>query len=128
MTSRIVAVLIALAAVPPHQVDLNAQSRKAATTATSSDQPLVLAKQGSFFVNEHSIATAFPTGAGTPVRGDISGKGMYVQYQFQLPESLRHIQSLWPTGPATPAKHMRKRRTAGWVGPSTLCDVAFRSM
>ncbi len=43
--------------------------------------PLVLAKQGSFFVNEQDIATSFASGSGTPAPGHISVKGMYVQYQ-----------------------------------------------
>ncbi len=42
---------------------------------------LVLARQGSFFVNERNIATSFPTGTGTPAPGHISARGMYVQYQ-----------------------------------------------
>jgi len=42
----------------------------------------VLAKQGSFFVNEQNIATAFPDGDGTRAPGHISVKGMYVQYQI----------------------------------------------
>ncbi len=44
--------------------------------------PLVLAEQGSFFVNAQTIETRFPSGNGTPVGGHISGKGMYVQYQI----------------------------------------------
>lgn len=46
------------------------------------ESPLVLAKQGSFFVNEQNIPTAFPSGIGTRVAGHISMKGMYVQYQI----------------------------------------------
>jgi pimeloyl-ACP methyl ester carboxylesterase len=46
------------------------------------DGPLVLAKQGSFFINQEDIATAFPTGAGMPQPGHVSVKGMYVQYQI----------------------------------------------
>jgi len=80
MPFRIV-VLIALTAilVPPYGVHLKAQSRKSATAAPDSDQPLVVAKQGSFFVNEQNIATAFPDGDGTRAPGHISVKGMYVQ-------------------------------------------------
>ena len=91
MRSGIVAcAVLALAAVlaAPHTVGLEAQSRNSATTtapATGADQPLVLARQGSFFVNEQNIATASPTGTGTPVPGHISAKGMYVQYQ--IPEA-----------------------------------------
>ena len=43
--------------------------------------PLVLAEQGSFFVNEQQVETNFPTGVGTPQPGHISVHGMYVQYQ-----------------------------------------------
>ena len=46
------------------------------------DAPLVLAKQGSFFVNEQNIPTAYPTGTGTPPEGHVSARGMYVQYQI----------------------------------------------
>ena len=45
-------------------------------------QPLVLAKQGSFFINQEDLATAFPTASGTPQPGHVSVKGMYVQYQI----------------------------------------------
>jgi len=84
MRFEIVAALIAVTAilVPPHGVHLKAQSRKSATSASDSDQPLVVAKQGSFFVNEQDIATAFPDGDGTRAPGHISVKGMYVQYQI----------------------------------------------
>src|SRR5262245_42352375 len=44
--------------------------------------PLVLAEQGSFFVNAQTIETRFPSGNGTPAAGHISSKGMYVQYQI----------------------------------------------
>ena len=89
MRSRIVAsALLALAAVivVPHTGGVQAQSRNSAPPATdtssNSDRPLVLAKQGSFFINEQNIAAAFPTATGTPVPGHISAKGMYVQYQI----------------------------------------------
>ncbi len=49
-------------------------------------KPLVLAKQGSFFINQQDIATAFPTVAGVPQPGHVSVKGMYVQYQ--IPQAL----------------------------------------
>ena len=124
MRFGIVAVLIALTAilVPPHGGHLKAQSRKSATTAADSDQPLVVAKQGSFFVNEQNIGTAFPDGDGTRGPGHISVKGMYVQYH---PGSTR---SSWSMGSVTPAKLTRRHRTDGWDGPSTLCAAAFRSM
>ena len=66
-------------------VQVQSRIPETAATATSSDQPLALAKQGSFFVAEQNIATAFPTATGTPVPGHISAKGMYVQYQ--IPET-----------------------------------------
>jgi len=50
--------------------------------ASQAQKPLVLAKQGSFFINQEDIATAFPTGTGTPQPGHVSVKGMYVQYQI----------------------------------------------
>jgi hypothetical protein len=66
MRFGIVPVLIALTAMgAPGGAQLKAQSRKSATAAPDSDQPLVVAKQGSFFVNEQNIATAFPDGDGT---------------------------------------------------------------
>ena len=46
------------------------------------DGPLVLAKQGSFFINEQTVETSFPAGTGTPPSGHISVMGMYVQYQI----------------------------------------------
>ena len=48
--------------------------------------PLVLARQGSFFVNQRSIHSAFPAAAGVLEPGHISVKGMYVQYQ--VPQAL----------------------------------------
>lgn len=50
--------------------------------ASSSNAPLVLAKQGSFFVNQQDVPTSFATGTGTPFVGRISTRGMYVQYQI----------------------------------------------
>jgi len=44
--------------------------------------PLILAKQGSFFVNAQQLATSFTRGSGTPAPGHISVKAMYVQYQI----------------------------------------------
>ena len=61
-------------------------SGSAPSTAEDDDprleSPLVLAKQGSFFVNEQKILTSFPSGTGRPVAGHISMRGMYVQYQI----------------------------------------------
>ncbi len=53
------------------------------------EKPLVLAKQGSFFINQEDIATAFPTATGTPQPGHVSVKGMYVQYQIPQARSRR---------------------------------------
>ena len=44
--------------------------------------PLLLAKQGSFFVNAQQIETSFARGSGSPTPGHLSAKGMYVQYQI----------------------------------------------
>ena len=62
----------------------HAQSRAGSPplTAKAGLPPLVLAEQGSFFVNAETIETRFPSGNGTPAAGHISGKGMYVQYQI----------------------------------------------
>ena len=62
----------------------HAQSRAGSPSLTGKAglPPLVLAEQGSFFVNAQTIETRFPSGNGTPVAGHISGKGMYVQYQI----------------------------------------------
>lgn len=46
-----------------------------------SSLPLVLAGQGSFFVNARTVATAFPRADRTPRPGHISVEGMYVQFQ-----------------------------------------------
>ena len=65
-----------------------AYARTAKRTATQESEnktrtaPLVLAEQGSFFVNAQQIETNFPTGVGTPPPGHISVYGMYVQYQI----------------------------------------------
>ena len=42
--------------------------------------PLVLARQGSFFVNEQQVETSFARGFGDLMPGHLSAKGMYVQY------------------------------------------------
>jgi pimeloyl-ACP methyl ester carboxylesterase len=44
--------------------------------------PLVLARQGSFFVNEQGMETSFARGLEPPAPGHISLRGMYVQYQI----------------------------------------------
>jgi pimeloyl-ACP methyl ester carboxylesterase len=45
-------------------------------------EPLVIEKQGSFFVNGKTIVSAFPSGTGTPAPGNITVNQMYVQYQI----------------------------------------------
>ena len=45
-------------------------------------EPLVIEKQGSFFVNGKTVVSAFPSGAGTPMPGKITIDQMYVQYQI----------------------------------------------
>ena len=57
---------------------VDAQSRPdSPQSAKAGLPPLVLAEQGSFFVNAQAIETRFPSGNGTPAAGHISGKGMY---------------------------------------------------
>jgi pimeloyl-ACP methyl ester carboxylesterase len=77
-----VAITLMLILLAFHERHLRAQSRKSATATPNADEPLALAKQGSFFINEQNIATAFPDGEGTQAPGHISVKGMYVQYQI----------------------------------------------
>jgi pimeloyl-ACP methyl ester carboxylesterase len=79
-TSTVVVVLALMCA----QTLLHAQRRAGSPPPTGKAglAPLVLAEQGSFFVNAQTIETRFPGGNGTPVPGTISGKGMYVQYQI----------------------------------------------
>ena len=60
----------------------HAQAQPQAPSSKRGLPPLVLAEQGSFFVNAQTIETRFPSGNGTPTAGHISGKGMYVQYQI----------------------------------------------
>lgn len=75
--------LIALALAPKAVAQTNSPSRQSQAVApTTHDGPLVLARQGSFFVSEQTVATLFPTGTGTPPSGHISVMGMYVQYQI----------------------------------------------
>lgn len=69
----------------------SAQGRGSASSqpanAKAGLSPLVLAEQGSFFVNAQPIETRYPSGRGRPEAGHISGKGMYVQ--FQIPKDRR---------------------------------------
>ena len=63
MRLRIYGVLLTLAIVlvVSHAVSIHAQRRNSVTTTTAastSDGPLVLAKQGSFFVNPQNVDTA----------------------------------------------------------------------
>jgi pimeloyl-ACP methyl ester carboxylesterase len=61
--------------------------RRAPDPDKDEKRPLVIAKQGSFFVHERNIETSFPNVAGTPTPVHISVKGMYVQYQ--IPKKLK---------------------------------------
>jgi pimeloyl-ACP methyl ester carboxylesterase len=81
--------LAALVAGHDHAFDAGGLALLPITAAEAevSDSPLVLAKQGSFFVGGENIAIAFPTAAQTRTAGHISAKGMYVQYQ--VPRSLK---------------------------------------
>ena len=73
--------LVALARTAVAQT--NSPSRRSQPSArATNDGPLVLAKQGSFFINEQTAETSFPSGTGTPPSGHISVMGMYVQYQI----------------------------------------------
>jgi pimeloyl-ACP methyl ester carboxylesterase len=64
-----------------------ANGQTAARAPKAGLAPLVLAEQGSFFVNPETIEARYPSGTGTPAAGHISGKGMYVQYQ--IPQNRR---------------------------------------
>ena len=75
--------LVVLLALTSLTALADAQSRPGSSqSAKAGLPPLVLAEQGSFFVNAQEIETRFPSGNGTPAAGHISGKGMYVQYQI----------------------------------------------
>jgi pimeloyl-ACP methyl ester carboxylesterase len=67
-------------------------------------QPLVLARQGSFFINQEDLATAFPTAAGTPQPGHVSVKGMYVQYQIPQARNRRAYPVIMVHGSAHTGK------------------------
>src|SRR5262245_22483691 len=64
--------------------------------------PLLIKKQGSFFVNGETTVNSFPNGTGTPTPGQNITKQMYVQYQ--IPEILRSrypvimVHGSWHTG------------------------------
>ena len=60
----------------------SATAATAVNDRTHSQPPLVLARQGSFFVNAKTTFTAFASGVKNPVAGHISTRGMYVQYQI----------------------------------------------
>src|SRR5687767_2047507 len=49
--------------------------------------PLVLARQGSFFVNAQEVEASFARGLEPPAPAHISLKGMYVQYQIPQVQS-----------------------------------------
>jgi len=68
------------------------------------DAPLILAKQGSFFVHEQRVETSFASGSGTPAPGHLSAKGMYVQYQIPQDRS----QTAYPIVLVPGASHTTK--------------------
>ena len=83
MRRQITIELVVLLALTSLTAPMDAQSRPGSPqSAKAGLPPLVLAEQGSFFVNAQAIETRFPSGNGTPAAGHISGKGMYVQYQI----------------------------------------------
>ena len=88
---------------------------------------LLLAEQGSFFVNDQSVATSFASGYGTPGPGHVSVRGMYVQYRVPLERDHRAHPVIMVPGAAHSGKPARRLPTDGWVGPSISCERAFRS-
>ncbi|MEO5903473.1 MAG: hypothetical protein ABIQ55_05610, partial [Gemmatimonadaceae bacterium] len=74
-------ILLVLARTAFAQTNSPSQRSPLVSLATH-DGPLVLAKQGSFFISEQTVETSFPSGTGTPPSGHISAMGMYVQYQI----------------------------------------------
>lgn len=66
--------------------------------------PLILAKQGSFFVNVQQMETSFARGSGTSTPGHLSAKGMYVQYQIPQARS----QTAYPIILVPGASHTAK--------------------
>jgi pimeloyl-ACP methyl ester carboxylesterase len=84
--SLVACAALAFATIARTGADVQAHSASAAASAAGPaaglNAPLVLAKQGSFFVNQQNIPTAFATATGVPVSGSLSAKGMYVQYQI----------------------------------------------
>ena len=83
MRRQIAIELIVLLALASLTARVDAQGRPGSPqSAKAALPPLVLAEQGSFFVNVQTIESRFPSGNGTPAAGHISGKGMYVQYQI----------------------------------------------
>lgn len=82
LTGQLVLVTLVLLAPSVSTQARAGAAKQQAKTKDVSTTPLVLAKQGSFFVNEQQIETSFASGSGTPTSGHISAKRMYVQYQI----------------------------------------------
>ncbi len=80
----LIAIVIAIVALPRTAVaqTLSPSKQSQQIVPTMDDRSLVLVRQGSFFINEQTVETSFPTGTGTPTPGHISVMGMYVQYQI----------------------------------------------
>jgi len=74
------------------------------TSVIHAQKPLVLAKQGSFFINQEDIATSYATATGTPQPGHVSVKGMYVQYQIPQARNRRAYPVIMVHGSAHTGK------------------------
>ena len=66
--------------------------------------PLILAKQGSFFVNAQNVATDFAGRGGKSAPGHVSAKGMYVQYQIPQQRNERVYPMIMVAGASHTAK------------------------
>lgn len=93
MRVLVIALYVLLSILPqigcgPHGALSGSAASTAAAAGTRSEPPIILAKQGSFFVNEENILTSFPSGTGTMPSGHFSVRGMYVQYQ--IPQARNH--------------------------------------
>jgi pimeloyl-ACP methyl ester carboxylesterase len=80
------AVLASATAVAIVARQLQSGAARAATSPVDATGPLVLSKQGSFFVRAEAIETVAAGTIGGAAGGHISSKGMYVQYQ--IPQAL----------------------------------------
>lgn len=67
-------------------------------------EPLVIEKQGSFFVNGKTVVSAFPNGTGTPTPGKITVDQMYVQYQIPQVRARRAFPVIMVHGSAHTGK------------------------